>query len=252
MTFKQALCWTSFWITCAIAFNGYIYHTMGAVAAAEFGHAYLMEKLLSFDNLFVFLLIFEYFGIGGKDQRGILNVGIAWAFILRAICIFSGVALIAHLHWLLYGFGALLVYSGYKVFYSDDEDDDIGESRIVKFCQRFHANKFIICLIAIELSDIVFATDSIPAVLAITDNSFIAYTSNIFAILGLRSLYFVMTGIEGLMKKMTTGIGLVLLFIGIKMLLVDFVSIPPLLSLGITCAILLTNLIIIFITRKES
>lgn len=212
---------------------------MGAMKAAEFGNAYIIEKLLSFDNLFVFSIIFEYFKV--DNQRKILNWGICGAIVLRAICIFSGMELINSFHWLLYVLGAVLVYSSYGIFFTGDGEDDIEDSSVIKFCKFVGCNKFLMCLIAIELSDVIFAMDSIPAVLAITNDSFIAYSSNIFAILGLRSLYFVMKGISGFMEKMNYGIGIVLFFIGAKMLLTDFIHIMPILSMTIIIGILGTN-----------
>ncbi len=245
MTFKQALYWTLFWIVAAIGFDAIIYINMGPIKAAEFGNAYVIEKLLSFDNLFVFLLIFQYFKI--DNQRKLLNFGICGAVVLRAICIFSGVELIANFQWLLYGLGAVLVYSAYGVFFSSDGDNDISESKIVKLCERLRCNRFLMCLIAIEFSDIIFAMDSIPAVLAITTDPFIAYTSNIFAILGLRSIYFMMKNIESSIEKMNYGIGLVLFFIGIKMIASYFIHISSLISLTIVMGILLTNALIILL-----
>lgn len=249
MTCKQALYWTAFWVLLAALFNSYIYYSYGAIKAAEFGNAYLMEKLLSFDNLFVFLLIFNHFGVPSVEQRTILNWGIAGAIILRAICILAGVELLGEFKWLLYVLGAVLVYSAYGIFFSGDEEQNIEDSKIVRICKKLHCSKFLVCLLAIEFSDIIFAMDSIPAVLAITSDTMIAYSSNLLAILGLRSLYFVMASIEEVMKKMSYGIGLVLLFIGTKMLLSDFIHIAPVVSLSITCGILLTNLIVI-LSRK--
>lgn len=251
MNRKQELYWTLFWFLAAALFNGCIYYTFGQIKAIDFGNAFIMEKLLSFDNLFVFILIFTHFNISSREQRSILNMGIIGAIILRGLCILGGVELITEFKWLLYGLGAVLVYSAYGIFFCDDSDDDISDSKIVKWCEKIHCSKFLICLICIELSDIIFAIDSIPAVLAITTDPIIAYSSNLFAILGLRSLYFVMTSIEDVMKKMNYGIGLVLLFIGIKMLLTDFIIIQPIVSLGITFAILLTNVCLILLRKKH-
>lgn len=248
---KQALIWTGFWVLLAAIADGYIYYSMGIDRAVEFGNAYIMEKLLSFDNLFVFLLIFNHFNIKSKQQRKILNYGIIGAIVLRGLCIFSGMELINNFKWLVYGLGLVLVYSSYKIFTTNDDDDGIENSSIVKWCSSANISIFMATLISIELSDIIFAVDSIPVVLAITSSTMIAYSSNLFAIMGLRSLYFVMTSFSGYIEKMSHGIGIVLGFIGIKMLLTDFIHVPSIISLLITILILGTNALIINYNEEE-
>lgn len=228
---KSALLWTLFWIANAAIFNGGIYYYLGTDKAAEFASAYIVEKLLSFDNLFVFMLIFSYFKI--ENQRALLNYGLIGAVVLRGLCIFGGIEIVESFHWVLYIFGALLIWSGIKIFKDDDGDDEVG---LIKYIEKLGITPWVACLITIELSDILFAVDSIPAVLSITQDRFIAYSSNIFAILGLRSLYFLMTSIDGVMKDMQWGIGAVLIFIGAKMLIP--VAINPVASIVIVVGLL--------------
>lgn len=218
---------------------------------AQFANAYLLEKILSFDNLFVFFLIFQSFNISVANQRRLLNWGIVGALVLRGIAIFGGMTLLSKFHFITYVLGIVLVCASLSMFGENDEDDK-EDSWIVKLAKTIRVNQFVACVIAIELSDIVFAVDSIPAVLAVTNNSLIAYTSNIFAILGLRSLFFVIACNVQFLKEMKSGIALILFFIGAKMLVPEIGnSISALVSMGIICSILLVNFLIIITWRKK-
>lgn len=251
MTTKQAILWTAFWVSASFGFNLGIYHYAGTDKASEFMNVYMVEKLLSFDNLFVFLMIFNYFGVPEKERRRVLNWGIGGAIILRAIFIVVGVSVVQQFHWLLYALGAVLIYSAWGIAFSDG-DDNVEESRIVKFANSLSASPFLMWIIAIELSDIAFAIDSIPASLAISQDMMIVYTANIFAILGLRSFYFVIQSLYDHLPKIKYGVSLILAFIGVKMFL-------PLLdlhiqsshSLMVVVGILVANISIIMINRKN-
>lgn len=245
MSLQRAIGWTLFWILSAAIFNGGVYYFYGAEKAAEFATAYTIEKLLSFDNLFVFLLIFNYFKVPESDRRKVLNYGIAGAIILRAIFIGLGVAVVSQFHWLLYVMGAILLYSAWGIGFSDD-DDDISDSKVIKWANSLNIKPLFVWIIAIELSDIVFAIDSIPAALAISQDMFIIYTSNIFAILGLRSLFFVIQYLYDYIPQLKYGIALILAFIGVKMLLplVDM-HVESTHSLIVVFSILVTNILIV-------
>lgn len=247
MGVNKAIGWTLFWVVTAAIFNTGIYYFYGAAKAVEFATAYMIEKLLSFDNLFVFLLIFNHFKVSEKDRRKVLNYGLAGAAVLRALFIGFGITIVSQFQWLLYGMGAVLLYSAWGVAFKSDDNDNIGESRIVKLAQSFSIKPLLVWIIAIELSDIVFAIDSIPAALAISQDMFIIYIANIFAILGLRSLFFVIQYLYDYIPQLKYGIALILAFIGVKMLLplVD-IHIESLHSLMAVVAILATNILIVF------
>lgn len=238
---KEAL-WTSlFWIVLALIFNVIIYYWKGEQSAMEFLTGYLIEKSLSVDNLFVFILIFNYFGVAPKYHHKLLFWGVLGALVLRAIFILVGVALIAKFHFLIYIMGAFLVYTGIKMAFSHDAEIDPENNPLVKWAAKIlpmkrtseegkffvrengklYATPLFLVLIMIESTDVVFAVDSIPAILAISKDPFIVYTSNVFALLGLRALYFALAGIIQLFHYLHYGLSLILAFIGVKLVLSD-------------------------------
>jgi tellurite resistance protein TerC len=243
---KEALTWTFIWVCLALIFNLIIYYWRGRQQALEFFTGYLVEKALSVDNIFVFIMVFTYFQIPTKYQHKILFWGIIGALIMRIIFIFAGVALLEKFHFTIYIFGALLIFTGYKMFNHSNMKIDPDKNPVIRFFKSFmpvtsdlHEDKFFIkidgrrfatplflVLILIETTDLIFAVDSIPAILAITQDQFIVYTSNVFAILGLRSLYFALAGVVHRFWLLSYGLAIVLIFVGIKMILIDFYKIP--------------------------
>ncbi len=243
---KEALIWTFVWIFLALLFNVIIYFWRGQQHALEYFTGYLVEKALSVDNIFVFIMIFTYFQIPSKYQHKILFWGIIGALIMRAIFIFAGVALLEKFHFTIYIFGALLIFTGIKMFNHSNAKIEPDKNPVLILFKKFmpvsstlHEDKFFIringrrfatplflVLILIETTDLIFAVDSIPAILAITQDQFIVYTSNVFAILGLRSLYFALAGIVHRFWLLSYGLAIVLIFVGIKMILIDLYKIP--------------------------
>lgn len=268
---KEALLWSVMWIAVSLIFNLGIYFMKGPEAATHFFTAYLLEKSLSMDNLFVFLLIFTFFKVKSSYQHKVLFWGILGAVIFRGIFIMAGVVLIQKFHWIIYLFGAFLIFTGIKMALTkEDEDIHPEKNPLIKMARnvfptlkRYVDDKFFIrrkgmliatplfiVLLVIESMDIAFAVDSIPAVFGVTLDPFIVYSSNIFAILGLRALYFVMAGIIRLFEDLHYGLSLVLVFIGIKMLIADYYKIPSMVVL-IVIAIILAVSILISLMRKQ-
>lgn len=262
---KEAIIWSAVWITLAFLFDLFIYYQFGKEKSLEFLTGYVIEYSLSVDNIFVFILIFTYFAVNERYQHKILFWGIIGALIMRGIFIFTGIALIKRFYWIVIIFGGFLVFSGLRMMFHKESDVDPEKNPIVRFFRKFlpvsdglHGSKFFIrqnhrtyatplflVLLIIESSDLIFAVDSIPAILAISKDTFIVYTSNIFAILGLRSLYFAVAGMMGYFRYLKIGLAFVLTFVGIKMLTSFFhLEIPILLSL----AIILTTLLIAILT----
>ncbi|HPE07042.1 MAG TPA: TerC family protein, partial [Smithellaceae bacterium] len=255
---KEALLWTSFWVTLAVLFGGGVYYFYDHIKAMEFFTAYLIEYSLSIDNLFVFMLIFRYFGVPHAYEHKALFWGILLALITRAVFIFVGVALINLFGWVMYIFGAFLIYTGIKMALNKQTevhpDKNIALKLLRKMMpvsQEFSGAKFFIVkrgiryatpmlavLLALETTDILFAVDSIPAVLAISKDPFIIYTSNVFAILGLRSLFFAISGLMKLFHLLHYGLAAILSFVGIKMLIEDFFHVPVTASLLVIASIL--------------
>ncbi len=255
---KEALVWTTVWIGLALLFNLGVYHFYGSEKALQFLTGYLIEKALSVDNLFVFLVLFSYFAVPPELQHRVLFWGILGALLMRAGFIFAGAALIQSFHWVIYIFGAFLVFTGVKLLAHDDKQIDPernlllrlfrrlfrsvpdyrGSHFIVKEGGKWFATPLLAVLVTIEATDLVFAVDSIPAIFAITTDPFIVFTSNIFAILGLRALYFLLAGAMGKFRFLKVGLGLVLAFVGTKMLIVDLFKVPIALSLGVITALL--------------
>jgi tellurite resistance protein TerC len=258
VSFKEALIWSGIWIILALLFAVYIWQDMGSVAATNYLTGYLIEKMLSVDNLFVFIIIFNYFHIPEAAWHKVLFWGVLGAIITRALFIVLGLTLVQAFHPVIYLFGAFLVFTGVKLcfqkgkkispkrnlilkvsnfFFSVDESYT-GENFFIRKKGKIFATPLWIALIAIETADIVFAADSIPAILAITYDPFIVFTSNIFAILGLRSLFFLLAHSLTLFRHLHYAISLILVFVGLKMLLSDVIKIPPLIALGFVCLIL--------------
>lgn len=268
---KEALWTTAFWISLALGFNVFIYFYMGPQKAVQFLTAYLVEESLSVDNLFVFALIFESFKVPELYRHQVLFWGILGAVILRAVFILVGVALVQKFHWLFYILGAILIYSGIKLFSKKDELVDPSDNWAVHLFRKFFpvtesfhnghffvkqagkwmATPLFLVLLSVELVDVVFALDSIPAVLGITTDPFIAYSSNILAIMGLRSLYFVLAHSLKLLHYLHYALAAILVFIGLKMLLSDFIHLPISLSLGFVVVALTLAAVASLIWKKN-
>jgi tellurite resistance protein TerC len=249
---KDALFWTGVWIAFAFLFNVFVYYQFGQEKAFEFFTGYIIEKSLSVDNIFVIILIFSYFNVPAAYQHKVLFWGILGALLLRVGFIFAGVELIHRFHWLIYIFGAFLIFTGIKIAMQGDIKLDPEHNPVVKFTRKlfritpdFEKDKFFVhkngllwatplfvVVILIEATDLVFAVDSIPAILAISDDTFIVYTSNVFAILGLRSLYFALAGIEKYFVYLKYGLAVILVFVGVKMCIADWYKIPIEISLA--------------------
>lgn len=258
VSMREASLWFTFLVLLAFLFCGGIYYFLGHEKALQFLTGYIIEQSLSVDNLFVFLMIFDYFAVPPIYQPRVLHWGILGALGMRFIMIFAGTALLAKFHWMVYLFGGILVVTGVKTAFGEDKKLEPEKNPLLKMFKRFfpvttgeidqqffvringilHATPLFLVLILIESSDLVFAIDSIPAVLAVSRDPFIVYTSNVFAILGLRTLYFILSGIMPLFVYLKFGISIVLCYVGIKMILVDIYKIPTALSLGVVIAIL--------------
>jgi tellurite resistance protein TerC len=261
---KEALGWSAFWVALSLCFNYFVYHTMGHEAGVQWLTGYLIEKALSVDNLFVFLLIFTYFKVPPEYQHRILFWGVLGALILRAIFILAGAALLAKFHFLLYVLGAFLVYTGVRMGLSSSNEPEIDPegNPIVRFLGRHFpisrqldggkfftqrdgvrfATPLLVVLVLIETTDVVFAADSIPAILAISRDTFIVYTSNVFALLGLRALYFALASLMKLFHYLHYGLALILIFIGAKLLLEDIYPFPMPVALGAVGVLLLGSI----------
>jgi tellurite resistance protein TerC len=254
-----------------MGFMGIIYLNMGKTKALEFLTGYVIEYSLSVDNIFVFILIFSFFQVNEKYQHKILFWGILGALIMRGIFIFTGVALINRFHWIIYIFGGFLIITGIRMLFKSDEKVEPDKNPVVRFFRKFlpvssetHEDKFFInidkrtlatplflVLLIIESSDVIFAVDSIPAILAITRDTFIVYTSNIFAILGLRSLYFAISGIMDYFRFLKVGLAFILSFVGLKMCVSGFFEIPIVTSLLVILAILIISIVASVLIRKK-
>ncbi len=260
---KEALAWCAVWVTLALLFNLGIYFWRGPATALEFLTGYLIEEALSVDNLFVFVLIFSYFRVDPQYQHRVLFWGIVGAIVMRLIFIFMGVALINKFHWIIYVFGGFLVLTGIKMAFQKDNELHPEKNPVLKLFRRWmpvaenyvNGNFFVqregrtlatplfVVLLLVETTDVIFAVDSIPAVLAITRDPFIVYTSNVFAILGLRSIFFALAGIIQLFQYLQYGLSIILVFVGVKMLLGNIYKIPVGIALGVVAAILAISVI---------
>ena len=268
---KEALVWSVIWISIAMLFNLWLYfylsdkydENIATQKSLEFLTGYILEKSLAVDNLFVFVMLFAYFKVPEIYQKRVLVYGIFGALILRSIMIVVGATLVSQFHWILYIFGAFLLFSGIKMFKSSEDSGDIENNFIIKFLKRnfkitdnYHGEKFFVkidgktwitplfvVLIFIEFTDLIFAVDSIPAIFAVTTDPFIVYTSNIFAILGLRALYFILVDMADRFELLKYGLAIILMFIGVKLLIMEFFKIPILLSLGFVIGVLAISII---------
>lgn len=270
--FREALTWTLVWVSLALAFNAGIYYFMGADKALEFFTGYLIEESLSVDNLFVFIMIFSYFHVTKVHQPKILKWGILGALAMRAVFILIGIGLIERFHWMVYIFGGLLVFTGIKMAFGKGEKIEPEKNLLVRLVRRFvpltarvrddrffirekgvmSATPLFLTLLVVESSDVIFAVDSIPAVLAVTRDPFIVYTSNVFAIMGLRSLYYLLANVMEMFVYLKLGISFILAFVGAKMLLADVYPIPIYFSLGVIVGVLAISIVTsITIGKKE-
>ena len=261
---KEALIWSAVWIVLALLFNIGVYFWRGEVAALEFLTGYLLEKSLSVDNVFVFLLIFSYFRVPALCQHKVLFWGILGALIMRAVFIAAGITLIQQFHWIIYVFGAFLIFTGIKMALQKDKEIHPEKNPVIRLFHRLmpvtkeydeksrffvrqggilHATPLFVALLVIETTDVIFAVDSIPAILAITNDPFIVYTSNVFAILGLRALFFALAGIMTLFHHLHYGLSLILVFIGFKMLLADVYKMPIVIALSVVAGILIMSVV---------
>jgi len=261
--FREALAWTLVWVSLALAFNVWIYLEMGPTKALEFFTGYLIEQSLSVDNLFVFIMIFSFFHITKVHQPKILKWGIIGALVMRAIFIMTGIELIERFHWIIYLFGGILVVTGFKMAFGGDEKIDPEKNFLIRLVRRFvpitkrirddrffinkggvrAATPLFLALVMVESSDLIFAVDSIPAVLAVSRDPFIVYTSNVFAIMGLRSLYYLLSNVMEMFVYLKLGVSVILVYVGAKMLLVDIYHIPIIFSLGTIVGVLLISIL---------
>ena len=264
VSFREATKFSIFWITLGLAFGGLIFVWMGPEAGGEYLAGYLIEKSLAVDNIFVFALIFSYFAVPAKYQHRVLFWGVVGALVFRAIFIAGGAALLENFHWTIYVFGAVLVFTGIRMALHRDQEMHPERNpalrlfkRVVPSTHEYHGQRFTIrqagrrlatpllaVLVLIETSDIIFAVDSIPAIFAVTDDPFLVFTSNAFAILGLRALYFMLAGMIARFVYLKVGLAAVLVFVGAKMLLVDVVKIPIWASLLVITAMIGASILV--------
>ncbi|NTE86518.1 TerC family protein [Agrobacterium rubi] len=279
---RESMLMSTFYIGIGLAFGGWIWYQSGQQLALEYVTGFVVEKSLAMDNIFIIAMIFSYFAIPRQYQHRVLLWGILGVIVLRGIMIAAGAAIVENFHWVLYIFAAFLVFTGLKMLFSSSHDEnDIGNNKILKFLRRhlpvtnaLHGEKFIVkevdektgklktfvtplflALIMVEIADLIFAVDSIPAIFAITTDPFIVYTSNIFAILGLRALYFALAALIHRFAYLKYALAAVLVFVGSKIFLADMLGIakiPPAVSLGVTVAILVTGVVgSLLATRNE-
>ncbi len=268
---REAALWSAMWVSLALIFNAGVYHWFGRQKALEFLTGYVIEKALSVDNLFVFLVIFSYFKVAAIVQHRVLFWGILGALVMRAAFILAGGALLTHFSWTVYVFGAILLVTGLKLLVQSEEDVHPERNPVVRLAARllpidatcsgltFTARRngrlvftpLFLALITVEISDVVFAVDSIPAVFAVTRDPFIVFTSNIFAILGLRSLYFLLASAMTRFHYLRLGLAIILLFVGAKMIVVKFYHVPTELSLAVIATVLASAVIASLVRNKR-
>jgi tellurite resistance protein TerC len=267
VSIKEAAIWSAVWITLALTFNSGIYYFMGPQAGLEFLTGYLIEKALSVDNIFVFVLVFSYFNVPARYQHRVLFWGILGALFMRGTMIGAGAYLIHQFHWIIYIFGGFLVFTGIRMATQTEHEIEPEANPVIRLVRRFmpvtsvyHGQSFFVkdtigsrvrtvatplfvVLVLVETTDLIFAVDSIPAIFAVTRDPFLVYTSNVFAILGLRALYFLLAGVINKFHYLKLGLSVVLVFVGVKMLLTDIFKIPISLSLGVIAAVLAVSII---------
>lgn len=272
VTFKESITWTVVWVSLALLFNLGVWHYMGPQKGLEFFTGYVIEKSLSVDNVFVFALLFSYFAVPPLYQHKVLFWGILGALVMRAIMIFLGAALIERFAWIIYVFGAFLILTGIKMIVKREEEIHPERNPLVRLFKKFMpvtndyrgdklfvrengirmATPLFVVLLLVEFSDLIFAVDSIPAIFAITKDPFIVYTSNVFAILGLRSLYFALAGVMDKFHYLKIGLGVVLSFVGVKMLLGHTEwKIDTHVSLGVIVVVLATSIVVSLLRPKK-
>lgn len=272
VTFKEATAWSLGWVALALAFNAWLWWTVGQQAgdvtgnrvAMEFLTGYLVEKSLAVDNIFVFLMLFTYLAVPEEQRQKVLIIGVLGAIVLRAIMIFAGAALLARYHWILYVFGAFLLLTGIKMLWAAGKAPDLEANPALKWIRGhlpltagYHGNAFsvkldgvrhytplFVAIVLISITDLIFAVDSIPAIFAITTDPFIVLTSNVFAVLGLRAMYFLLAGMADRFHLLPYGLALVLMFIGVKMLLMDVYKIPVTWSLAVVAATIAATVVL--------
>lgn len=275
---REALSWSLVWFVMAILFGGVLWTWLDSTVGREVADAkvmeyltgYLLEKTLAMDNIFVFVMLFSYFAVPIAYQKRVLVYGVIGAIVLRALMILLGAWLIAEFHWVLYVFGAFLLVTGIKMFLFADQAPDLAKNPLLRWLRShvrithdYHGDKFwivekgvrwftpmFLVLVLVEFSDVIFAMDSIPAIFAITDDPFIVFTSNIFAILGLRALYFLLADMADRFHLLKYGLAVVLIFIGSKMLIVDWFKIPVVVSLAVVVAVLGTSILLSLIATR--
>lgn len=272
ISIREAALWSALWVAVSLGFCGWVATQMGRPKALEFLTGYLIEKSLSVDNLFVFIMIFDYFRVPPLHQPHVLKWGILGALVMRLMLILLGVALLKTFHWIIYLFGGILICSGWRMAFGPERTLEPERNPVVRWCRRLmpistapdhhghffvtingirHATPLFLTLLVVEASDLVFAVDSIPAVLAISRDPFIVYTSNAFAILGLRALYFLLSGIVRLFRYLKFGVSIVLVYVGVKMLIVDVYKIPVIVSLGVVAGILTLSVAVSLVGPKQ-
>jgi len=272
VTFKEALYWSAGWVALALVFNAglwwYLHETAGAAVANEVGlqflTGYLIEKALAVDNIFVFLLIMGYFAVPEVQRQRVLVIGILGAIVLRSIMIFAGSMLVSQFQWLLYVFGAFLLFTGWKMWFAAGQEPSLDDNPALRFMRRhlritheYNGNRLLaekdgvrwftpmfVVLVLIAVTDVIFAVDSIPAIFAITTDPFIVLTSNVFAVLGLRAMFFLLAGVADRFHLLPYGLAVILGFIGSKMLLIDVFHIPVPVSLGVVAVILAMTMVL--------
>ena len=268
---REAAMWVGIWVTLGLAFGGWIFLTMGATKGAEYLAGYLIEYSLSMDNVFVFAVLFGYFAVPPKYQHRLLFWGVLGAIVFRAIFILAGTALLESFHFVVYVFGALLLFTAWRMVYAGADQVDPGQNPVLRLLRRFvritddyEGQRFFVrresvlwatplfaALVAVETSDIMFAIDSVPAILAITTDTFIVFTSNAFAIMGLRSLYFLLAGLIDRFEYLKYGLAALLAFAGVKMLLSDVFHIDVWVSLGIIIGILGVSVVVSLLATRD-
>jgi tellurite resistance protein TerC len=268
--FREALIWSVAWIALAAIFAIIVFFWHGRTPALEFITGYVIELSLSVDNLFVFLLIFRFFQVPAIHQHKVLFWGILGALIMRAIFIAAGVSLIERFHWIIYVFGAFLIYSGIKLFFQNEAEIHPEKNPVLRLFRRWvpvtkdyvnnkffvrnpglYATPLFVVLLVVETTDLLFAVDSIPAILAITRDAFIVYTSNVFAILGLRSMYFALAGMMEMFRYLHYGLSLVLVFVGAKMLVSHYVEVPTYIALTAVAGVLVISVVASMLNPKK-
>ncbi|MEW5891606.1 MAG: TerC family protein [Pseudomonadota bacterium] len=278
---KEAAAWSVAWVTLALAFNGLLWWWLDGTAGREVANAkalefltgYLIEKSLSVDNIFVFLMIFSYFAVPPEYQRRVLIYGVLGAIVMRAVMILAGAWVVSQFHWVIYLFGAFLVATGIKMLIFADKEPDLAKNPVLRWMRGhlritddYHGEKFsvmkdgvrwftplFLVVVLIEVTDLIFAVDSIPAIFAITTDPFIVFTSNIFAIMGLRALYFLLADIAGRFHLLKYGLAMVLVFVGVKMLIVDVYKVPIGIALGVVAIIIASSILAsLAATRQRS